>query len=474
MTNVVATKLILRPKQLHLDELPFLMNIGHLDNDNFALDYSPKGYRLKTKIVIPLELLLAVGEKGLVEYVINSLIRERPILIPFALQNLSILELARYFLRYCSGSLQSFYSYTDTVSRYSSWLGYSPDRIVADINDKKGLPKPARVQAHIQFLEKYIALMQDRKLTPGRVYSCTKHVKSFYKVNGIDLALPYALPRRVTCKDRAPTPDELGRLLDVANLREKIIIALMAFGGLREETVSRLRYAHVREDLEMSRLPLHIHVEAEITKGKYSDYDSFLVEEAVEYLKLYLNTRRQGSPDQKIPPEKIENDSPLIRDSQSRCPKGVGPKQIRKLIHHLYLRAGLIGHKKGRMYELRVHSLRKYFKTQMEAAGVNSDYVEFMMGHKVSTYHDVQGLGVEKLRNAYASSGLAIRPRTAIDKIEMVKEFAKGLGLNPEEILVKKALSEADTKFVDPQERERAEIRTLMLAIKADLMRPAE
>ena len=91
------------------------------------------------------------------------------------------------------------------------------------------------------------------------------------------------------------------------------------------------------------------------------------------------------------------------------------------------------------------------------------------MSHKVRTYHDVQALGLEKLRNAYASAGLSIRPRSGINKIEMIKEFARGLGLNPEEILVKQAFSEPDMKYVDPQERERADIRTLMLAIKADL-----
>jgi len=58
-------------------------------------------------------------------------------------------------------------------------------------------------------------------------------------------------------------------------------------------------------------------------------------------------------------------------------------------------------------------------------------------------------LGVEKLRNAYASAGLSIRSPTGINKIDMVKESAKGLGLNPDEILVKKALSEPDTKYID-------------------------
>jgi hypothetical protein len=123
------------------------------------------------------------------------------------------------------------------------------------------------------------------------------------------------------------------------------------------------------------------------------------------------------------------------------------------------------------MYDLRVHSLRKFFKTQMEAAGVNSDYVEYMMGHVVGTYHDVQGLGVEKLRRAYANAGLSIRPKDTKSRVEMVKEFARGLGLNPEKILVSQAFSEPDTKYVNPLEQEQAEIRVIMQAIRADLTR---
>jgi intergrase/recombinase len=40
---------------------------------------------------------------------------------------------------------------------------------------------------------------------------------------------------------------------------------------------------------------------------------------------------------------------------------------------------------RGRMYELGVHSLRKYFKTQLLALGVQPDYVDYMMGHTVDT-----------------------------------------------------------------------------------------
>lgn len=71
----------------------------------------------------------------------------------------------------------------------------------------------------------------------------------------------------------------------MGDLRQKAVISLLALGGFREGTLVRLRYRHVREDLEKGIIPAHIHVEAEITKGKYHDYDTFLGSEAVDSLK---------------------------------------------------------------------------------------------------------------------------------------------------------------------------------------------
>jgi hypothetical protein len=56
---------------------------------------------------------------------------------------------------------------------------------------------------------------------------------------------------------------------------------------------------------------------------------------------------------------------------------------------------------------------------------VDRDYIEYMMGHTISTYHDIQMKGVESLRNIYAASGLSIRPKTALSKIEALKEIIR-------------------------------------------------
>ena len=91
---------------------------------------------------------------------------------------------------------------------------------------------------------------------------------------------------------------------------------MLALGGFRIGTLIKLQYRHVRRDLEKGITPIHIHVESEITKGKYHDYDTFLSQEVADYLRAYLEIRRQGT--QKIPPEHIHDASPLIRNQQSK------------------------------------------------------------------------------------------------------------------------------------------------------------
>lgn len=83
---------------------------------------------------------------------------------------------------------------------------------------------------------------------------------------------------------------------------------------------------------------------------------------------------------------------------------------------------------------MRAHSLRKYFRTQLASLGVNTDYINYMMGHTVDTYHDIQMKGPEFLRTIYAASGLGIRPKTQVSKMEMLKHVAKAWGLDLEQI----------------------------------------
>jgi hypothetical protein len=418
-------------------------------DSSVIIDTSVRGYKLREPVTINLEKMLQVEQLGLVNYIISSLSVERSSLIPFVFDNKSLVELARYLLRYKTGSLQTFYHYVDTISRYARFTGMQPDDLINDVKTKKGLVQNAKLQAHVKTLENYIAKLQDDGLSPGRVHGCAKAVKSLYRVNGVRLDLPYALSRRVIYKDRAPRPEELVKLLDISNLRERVIISMLALAGFRESTLCKLEYRHVRNDLENNIVPLHIHVESDITKGKYHDYDTFLGKEAADYLRLYLEVRRKGSPDGRMPPEIITDSSPLVRDAGSKEPKPITPKRLRMVVHGLYVKAGLLKPSLGRRYDLRVHSIRKFFKSQMEALGVKTDYIEYMMGHTIDTYHDIQMKDINWLRNIYASSGISIRPKTNVSRVEMLKEVIRSFGMDPEKVLAKEAMLEPNrTKAV--------------------------
>lgn len=89
------------------------------------------------------------------------------------------------------------------------------------------------------------------------------------------------------------------------------------------------------------------------------------------------------------------------------------------------------------------------------------------MGHTISTYNDIRMKGVEYLRNLYASSGLSIRPKTKISKIERLKMFAESLGLNPDEVLSRDALATPHRTLVDPEQRK---IEVLNQALKQAIL----
>src|SRR5208283_5522771 len=320
------------------------------------------------------------------------------------------------------------------------WLGHSPDLIIQDVKPIGAIPDPIAVQNHCGFLNDYLAELQDAELKPNAVSNCIKAVKTFYRQNGVKVELSEALSRKVTYKDRAPTPEDITKMLDKVSVREAFIIAGIATGGFREGTFSKLKYRHVKEDLEANRIPIHIHVEVEITKGKYHDYDTFLNAEASYLLKMYIADRRRGS--EYIPPEEITDESPLIRNEHvAGRVLPVSEKTIRNTVHTIAVNADVAQKiPNSWMYTVRTHSLRKYFRTQMSKSKIDSEIIKYMMGKTIDTYEDVQSLGINTLRNLYISAGLQIRPKTQQNRIEQLKEIIRAWGDNPEEVLSKDAL----------------------------------
>jgi len=238
-----------------------------------------------------------------------------PRLIPFTFENTSTLELAKHLLRHRTASTATLYQYIYGVYRFCRWANTCPDQLIRSCQDQEGDPNPKALAKYSRLLDDFVRCLQAEGLALGTVSNHVKGVKALFHCNGLKLELPYSLPKRNVYSDRAPTPEELQHIIDIADLREKVIVSMLALGGFRVDTLVKLKYRHVKRDLERNTTPIHIHVEAEITKRKYHDYDTFIGQEAVRYLKTYLELRKQGSPTEKMPPENIHEESSLIRDN---------------------------------------------------------------------------------------------------------------------------------------------------------------
>lgn len=449
------------PEEL-LDEIGFkyTMITSSAGERLYLLLASPLGKTLRKPIQITLPATMNTRDFDLYGYMIRGIYLKGPRLLPEALACAAIRQLARHLKRWRTGSLHTIGNYVYGLLRFCEWIGKTPDQLIQESLDSEEVPIPRAVKQAALLLEEWVSELQANKLTPNLIANYIKPVKLLYKVHGVNLALPFPLVRRVVYKDRAPTPEELTRLMDIADIRGKVLVSCLPLGGFRPGTLAQLQYRHVKEDLEKGIIPIHIHVEAEITKGKYGDYDTFLAQEAIDALKVYLDVRRRGT--RYIPPEVITDSSPLIRNAHNSNVTPITEAQIYSLIHSLYLKGGLLdGQRLGRRYRLWAHTLRKYFRTQLASLGVDRDYIEYMMGHKISTYHDIQMKGVEYLRNIYAASNLSIRPKTKVNLIDTLKTIIRSAGKNPEEYLTREAMIEPHRSYANSRTREDTQIHSL-------------
>ncbi len=269
-----------------------------------------------------------------------------------------------------SGSLNTKKMYLTVLKNFCRFVGKTPDQLVSDCSSEVKIRK---------FVEQIKAFTMKEGRAKGTVVLYTTVLKSFFDHNGVHLPIR-RIQNWVTYEDRAITQDEIHKILQVSDLRAQVEIAILAQSGMRIGTLARLTNGHVREGLEKGEVPLCIHISAELTKGRVKSYQTFIGPESINLLKLYFHVRKVGT--KKIPGEQFTDTNPLLRHHGKKEVIPIGPHCIYDDIRKALLQTGL-AEKTGKPNELRPHSLRKFFKTQLETAGVPRTFIEHMMGHKL-------------------------------------------------------------------------------------------
>ena len=93
------------------------------------------------------------------------------------------------------------------------------------------------------------------------------------------------------------------------------------------------------------------------------------------------------------------------------------------------------------------------------------------MGHTISTYHDIRMKGIEFLRGVYIASGLSIRPKTRINKLDALKEISRAWGINPDEVFTREALSQPHRTVINQSQLEQSQLTQLATALRHQMLK---
>jgi integrase len=248
-------------------------------------------------------------------------------------------------------------------------------------------PKWAQ-QVLIEYMLSQKERFQNKEIEASSIRSVMKPLKLLMEMNDVTAInwkkiAKMMPPTRNYALDRAPTVEELRAMLSSTELRFQVIILTMVSSGIRVGAWEYLNWGHIQPIKTDDKV-----VAAKLTvyAGEPEEYVTFITPEAYERLEQYIKFREQHG-------EKITKDSPSARDrwrtngarpwqfnGEIGRPMRLMPDGVKRLFEETMWKLGFRTEKKRR-HDFSVHSLRKYFKTHAELAGMKPINVETLMGH---------------------------------------------------------------------------------------------
>ena len=238
-----------------------------------------------------------------------------------------------------------------------------------------------------------------------------KVILSWLKFNDIRLQLTVNISGEnetpTIANERVPSKEELARIMRKATSRGRVAIAIMAFSGLRPESLGDyegtdgLRLGDLKElklskEIQFEKVPATVMVKSKLSKARHQ-YFSFIGEEGATYIKEYLEERRKQG-------EELTYESPLLQFD------------VRGVKKNAFLRTTLVTRDIREAIELaglkmRPYVLRAYFSTALDIAEskglISHPWRQFIMGHKgdiearYSTNKRLPPDMIEEMRESY-------------------------------------------------------------------------
>lgn len=325
-----------------------------------------------------------------------------------------------------------------TLGYYCEMQGIVPQKLIGDMK------KESFRDTFLDFVRKL-----EREGKAGTYIKRFKvALQSFAKFNGISINLNVNIANERLYKtvenERVPNKEELGKILRKATSRGKVAITLMAYSGLRPESLGNyegtdgLRLGDLKdlniETLEFEKIPCMVSVKSLLSKARHR-YFSFIGEEGAIYIKEYLEERRKRG-------ETLTDESPVLQF------------EFGKVRHNDFLRTTLITRDireaiEGANLKMRPYVLRAYFSTGLDIAEskglISHPWRQFIMGHKgdiearYSTNKRLSPDIIDEMRESYRKSLKFIETRISDvsednAKLYLQQQLLLAVGYKQEEI----------------------------------------
>ena len=229
-------------------------------------------------------------------------------------------------------------------------------------------------------------------------------------------------------------------MLDIADLRFKVVISVLASTGIRIGPLPSLRLSHLQ------KIPSQAVYKFKIYENTKDEYFTFCSPECASYIDSYLKYRTRSG-------EKLSKDSFLLREQfdvndieqirkQGRC---ISISSMSNILYSLTVRSGVrqVNHNatgRERQPIPLAHGFRKFFTTQLINAKVNPEIREMLLGHSIGLagayYKPTEDeMLVEFMK---AADNLTIneenRLRKKVEKLEVEKTEIQALALELEKV----------------------------------------
>ena len=295
--------------------------------------------------------------------------------------------------------------YTWSLKSYCKWLGIAdPNQLITRellVSGKEVNQLEDQIIAFIKYMK------NERNLIYSTIHSRLAAVYHFYTINRVRLNKDFIAKFKPSAKrrrqDKAYSIDQIRRMYDTPNERDKVILVLMASVGLRIGALPSITIGDLTKVHPPGYLPADSYIyKMNIYPKESEEYYAFCTFETTNAIDRYFEYRQQNG-------EVLTQKAPLIRKhfrSGVSYEKGakrltnnarykdvkdifVASKTFNNIVDRIVQRAGLRTAQLKEKHELHEimasHGFRKFCITQMVKARLEYNVREFLVGHRRTT-----------------------------------------------------------------------------------------